>query len=47
MLTKGKMVVILKKNGIRFGDKNGAKVKLEHLKTPQVIDLYYKHCEYN
>lgn len=42
MLTKGKMVVALKKKGIRFGDKNGAKVKLEHLKTPQIVSLYFQ-----
>lgn len=44
MLTKGKMVVILKKNGVRFGDKHGARVKIEHLQTPQIINLYYQHC---
>ena len=47
MCTKGKMVVALKKKGVRFGDKNGSTVKIEHLKTPQVVDLYYKHCEAN
>lgn len=44
MLSKGKMISELKKNGIRKGDKNGARVSLEHLKTFQVIELYYNHC---
>ena len=44
MLTKGKMVKALKEIGIRKGDKNGALVQLEHLKTYQVINLYYQHC---
>ena len=44
MLTKGKMVKTLKEKGIRKGDKDGAFVQLEHLKTHQVINLYYQHC---
>lgn len=44
MMTKGKMITALKEIGIRKGDKNGATVSLEHLKTHQVINLYYKHC---
>ena len=44
MLTKGKMVRELKKTGIRTGDKNGAKVKLEHLKSFTITELYYQHC---
>lgn len=44
MLTKGKMVKELKAKGIRKGDKDGAKVSLEHLKTYQIIKLYYQHC---
>lgn len=44
MLTKGKMVVELKKSGIRTGDKNGARVKLEHLKSYAITELYYQHC---
>ena len=44
MLTKGTMVKALKEKGIRRGDKNGASVSLEHLKTYQIIDLYYKYC---
>ena len=44
MLTKGKMIRALKENGIRYGDKEGARVSLEHLKTYQVINLYYKYC---
>ena len=45
MLTKGKMISTLKENGIRTGDKNGAKVKLEHLKSFAIIALYYQHCK--
>lgn len=45
MLTKGKMVRELKKNGIRFGDKNGSKVKIEHLKSFAITELYYRHCK--
>ena len=44
MLTKGKMIDALKKKGVRTGDKNGALVKLEHLKTPQITALYFEHC---
>ena len=44
MLTKGQMIKSLKEAGVRSGDKNGAKVSLEHLKTFQVIELYYKYC---
>ena len=45
MLTKGKMISALKKAGIRSGDKDGATVKLEHLKFYQVINLYYQYCD--
>lgn len=45
MLTKGTMIKALKEKGIRSGDKNGARVSLEHLKTFQVIELYYNHCK--
>ena len=45
MLTKGKMIKQLKeKAGIRYGDKNGSKVKLEHLKTPQITAMYVEYC---
>ena len=44
MMTKGKMIKQLKANGIRKGDKDGAMVSLEHLKTFQVINLYYQYC---
>lgn len=44
MLTKGKMISALKEHGLRTGDKNGSKVKLEHLKSYQIIDMYYKNC---
>lgn len=45
MLTKGTMIKALKAKGIRKGDKNGAAVTLEHLKTHQVIELYYTYCQ--
>lgn len=45
MLTKGKMIQTLKKQGIRRGDKGSAIVKLEHLKTPDVIKLYFTYCK--
>jgi hypothetical protein len=45
MLTKGKMITALKKTGIRSGEKNGAKVKLEHLKSYQVTKLYCQYCD--
>lgn len=44
-MTKGKMIKELKAKGIRYGEKNGATVQLEHLKTFQIIDLYYTHCK--
>lgn len=44
MLTKGKMIQQLKKQGVRKGDKNGSAVQLEHLKTYQVSELYYRYC---
>ena len=45
MLTKGKMIQSLKQAGVRKGDKNGATVKLEHLKTPEVTKLYFTYCK--
>lgn len=45
MLTKGKMITALKKVGIRFGDKNGSRVRLEHLKSFQIITMYYQYCK--
>ena len=45
MLTKGFMVKELKKNGIRKGEKDNVIVPLEHLKTYQVVELYYRHCK--
>lgn len=44
MMTKGKMIKSLKQKNIRRGDKHGAMVPLEHLKTYQVINLYYQYC---
>lgn len=44
ILTKGEMIKQLKKNGIRTGDKNGAKVSLEHLKTWAICNLYFENC---
>lgn len=45
MMTKGKMIKILKANGIRYGEKAGAKVRLEHLKSYQVYKMYYDFCK--
>lgn len=45
MITKGFMIRELKKAGIRTGDKNGAKVKLEHLKAFAITELYYQYCK--
>ena len=45
MITKGTMIKILKKNGIRRGEKDGAIVGLEHLKAYQVTKLYFQHCK--
>ena len=45
MLTKGKMISALKKAGVRRGDKNGSIVQLEHLKTYQIISMYYQYCK--
>lgn len=41
---KGRMIRDLKKIGVRRGDKNGATVKLEHLKTSEIIKLWYEYC---
>lgn len=41
LMTKGKMIQILKKNGIRRGEKDKAIVPLEHLKYPQIATIYY------
>ena len=35
------MIKELKKAGIRKGDKNGAVVQLEHLKTTTITAMYY------
>ena len=45
LMTKGKMIQALKKAGVRSGDKDGAKVQLENLKTHQIIDLYTQYCK--
>lgn len=46
MLTKGKMIKELNMAGIRYGKKeDGQKVKLNHLKTPVIINLYYSFCK--
>lgn len=45
IMTKGKMIKELKAKGVRSGDKDGAKVSLEHLKTHQIVTLYYTHCK--
>ena len=41
LMTKGKMIQVLKKNGIRRGEKDKAIVPLEHLKYPQIATIYY------
>lgn len=38
---KRKFIKALKKAGIRYADKDGAKVPVKHLKTYQAINLYY------
>lgn len=38
---KRKYIKALKDAGIRYADKDGAKVPVKHLKTYQVINLYY------
>lgn len=45
MITKGKMIKALKEKGIRSGEKEGAKVRLEHLKSYQVSKMYYEFCK--
>ena len=42
---KGQMVKALKEKRTKTGDKNGATVKLEHLKTVEVMKLYTKYCK--
>ena len=42
---KGQMIRKLKSIGVRTGDKNGAIVKLEHLKTSDVIKVYKKYFQ--
>lgn len=44
MHTKGFYIKELHKVGIRRGDKNGAIVPLQHLKTASLISMYYEHC---
>ena len=41
---KGDMIKKLKQAGIRRGNKNGATVCLEQLKTADVIKLYHEKC---
>lgn len=41
---KGQMMKELKAKGIKVGDKNGATVKLEHLKTSDIVKMFYKYC---
>ena len=42
---KGNMIKQLKLKGIKTGDKNGSTVKLEHLKTSEIIKLYMANCK--
>ncbi len=39
---KARMMKELKNNGVRFGEKNGAIVKVEHLKLHQIVNLWNK-----
>ena len=41
---KGRMIKELKAKGIRRGEKNGAIVKLEHLKIFAIINLWNEYC---
>ena len=47
MLTKGKMIKALKHKGIRKGEKNGAFVGLEHLKSTEIAKLYADNIRSN
>ena len=40
---KRKYIKALKSAGIRYADKDGAKVGVNHLKLHQAINLYYEH----
>ena len=40
---KRKYIKALKNAGVRYAEKDGAKVQIKHLKTYQVISLYYAH----
>ena len=40
---KRKYIKALKNAGIRYADKDGAKVQIKHLKLYQVINLYYEN----
>ena len=41
---KGNLIKKLKQAGVRRGNKDGAIVCLEQLKTADVIKLYYEKC---
>jgi hypothetical protein len=46
MLTKGKMIKALKANGIRKGKtEDGRDVSLEHLKTVEIVKMFYEVIE--
>ena len=38
---KSKMIKKLRANGIYFGNKDGAKVRIEHMKEHQLVALVY------
>ena len=40
---KRKYIKALKDAGIRFADKDGALVRIKHLKMHQLINLFYEH----
>ena len=42
-IMKRKYIKALKNAGVRYADKDGAKVQIKHLKLHQLINLYYEH----
>lgn len=45
MQTKGTMTKDLKAAGVRKAEKHtGETVQLEHLKTYEIVELWYKYC---
>lgn len=42
--TKGKLIKDLHEVGVRYADKNGSNVQLEHLKYCDVVKLWADKC---